>query len=102
MTAEERRTGAAESEPPTTSPRWRACRPSERRGSGEKDWVMDHNEQRDNSGALFKRKGEKRSDRSPDYTGKATIGGVAYRISGWKKTTKAGETYLSLSLRPAE
>jgi len=59
-------------------------------------------QQRDNSGALFKRKGEKRSDRSPDYSGKALIGGVAYRISGWKKTAKNGETFLSLAFRPAD
>ena len=50
---------------------------------------MDNHEQRDNTGALFKQKGEKRSDRSPDYTGKATIGGVAYRISGWRKAYSA-------------
>ncbi|TME75065.1 MAG: hypothetical protein E6I48_07795 [Chloroflexi bacterium] len=59
-------------------------------------------EQRDNSGALFRAKGEKRSERSPGYSGKAMIGGVVYRISAWKKETRGGETFLSLSFRPAD
>lgn len=46
------------------------------------------------SGLLFPER-EKKSDRSPDYTGKATIDGVEYRLAGWKKTGQRGP-FLSL------
>ena len=49
----------------------------------------------DNSGALFGAK-ERKSEKSPTHTGKATIGGVEYYISGWKNQSKAGNPYLGL------
>jgi uncharacterized protein (DUF736 family) len=54
-------------------------------------------EMKDNSGSLF-RETEKKSEKSPDYTGKVKIGGKEQRIAGWIKQTKSGETYLSLSI----
>lgn len=54
-------------------------------------------EQKDNSGSLF-REAEKKSDRSPDYTGKAMIDGKMKRIAGWIKQTKAGGNFLSLAI----
>ncbi len=51
-----------------------------------------------NSGALFK-KATKKTDTSPDYGGEADVEGIKYWLSGWTKTSKAGEKYLSLSLR---
>lgn len=52
-------------------------------------------ESKDNSGAIF-RNAEKKSERSPDYGGKAVIGGVEYRISGWIKQNPRGN-FLSLA-----
>jgi len=54
-------------------------------------------EQKDNSGSLF-REAEKKSDRSPDYTGKAMIDGKMKRIAGWIKQTKSGGNFLSLAI----
>jgi hypothetical protein len=62
---------------------------------------MEREQTRDNSGVLFKAS-EKRSEKSPDYTGKVVIGGTTYRLSGWKKTTKDGSPYLSLAVRPMD
>lgn len=52
-------------------------------------------EERDNSGILFV-EAEKRSDKHPDYKGRALIDGVEYRVSGWKKQGKRG-TFLTLA-----
>lgn len=52
-----------------------------------------------NSGALFKNKA-KTKDAQPDYKGDINIDGVEYWLSAWIKTSKAGETYMSLSPQP--
>lgn len=57
-------------------------------------------ESKDNSGAIF-RNAEKKSERSPDYGGKAVIGGVEYRISGWIKQNPRGN-FLSLAFSEIE
>lgn len=59
-------------------------------------------EQYDNEmrGVLFKQR-EKKSDRSPDYTGECQIEGVKFRISGWAKQGRSG-TFLSLALTKAD
>jgi len=54
-------------------------------------------EQRDMSGALFVND-RKENERQPDYKGDAKVDGVDYWLSGWKKQTKNGDTFLSLSL----
>ena len=61
---------------------------------------------RDMGGALFKAR-EKRSEKSPDYTGRIVIGGIEYALSGWVRMPKGGgEKYIGLSVRvpkpPAE
>jgi uncharacterized protein (DUF736 family) len=53
-------------------------------------------ERRDNSGIVF-RETERRSERSPDFRGKAMVGGVAYRVAGWRKRARNGEEFLSLA-----
>lgn len=53
-------------------------------------------ERKDNAGALFK-VNEKESDRHPDYTGKAMVGGAEYRLAGWLNESKNGTRYLSLA-----
>ena len=47
-------------------------------------------QQRDNSGILF-RNLDKRSDKSPDYTGTAMIDGVMYYVSAWTKEGGKGK-----------
>ena len=51
---------------------------------------------KDMSGALF-REGEKRSERSPDYTGHIMVAGTAYRLAGWVRE-KEGRKFLSLAV----
>jgi uncharacterized protein (DUF736 family) len=55
-------------------------------------------ERKDNSGGLFKNK-KKATDSHPDFTGNGLIDGRDYWVSGWKKQTKDGDAYLSLSFR---
>lgn len=63
-------------------------------------------EQRPNSGTLFANK-TKQKETSPDYSGDLLIdvrslivedGKAKVRVSGWKKPTKAGGTFLSLAI----
>lgn len=53
-------------------------------------------QQRDNSGALFKN-AEKRSERGPDYSGKAMIDGVEYFMDAWLK--QGDRTWMSFSFK---
>lgn len=57
---------------------------------------------RDNSGALFKNRDKAENPKWPDLQGSARIGGQEWWISGWKKTAKDGQTFLSLSFRPKD
>ena len=54
-----------------------------------------------NTGSLFQNK-EKRSENFPDYSGSLNIDGRDWWISGWKKTSKDGKTFLSLSIKPKD
>jgi hypothetical protein len=49
-----------------------------------------------NRGALFRCKKERDNDR--DYSGTLDIDGVEFWISGWVKTSKAGQKFLALSI----
>jgi len=51
-----------------------------------------------NRGVLFKAQ-EKKSEKSPDYTGKINVDGVDKDLSGWIKKSKNGNTFLSLSVK---
>lgn len=55
-------------------------------------------EQKELSGALFKNS-DKATDKQPDYTGSATIGGIKYALSAWIKKSKSGDSYMSLALQ---
>lgn len=52
-----------------------------------------------NSGTLFRNR-FKRSDRQPDYRGRAVIDGCEYLVSGWLKTSQRGEKYMTLAFTP--
>jgi hypothetical protein len=49
-------------------------------------------------GALFVNE-RKTEEKQPDYTGSCEIEGVEYRLSAWKRETKAGAKMLSLSFQ---
>jgi len=55
-------------------------------------------ETKDMSGSLWPNK-EKQSDNHPDFKGTVKIGGVEMWINGWRKRTKNGDQYLSVSFR---
>jgi hypothetical protein len=60
---------------------------------------MGRFQMRANSGQLFQNT-EKSKDTDRDYKGEALIEGFGeVWISGWKKTTKNGDTFLSLSFK---
>jgi hypothetical protein len=52
-------------------------------------------EQKDGSGSLFREK-EKKSEKSPDYTGTLTWRGERVRLAGWIQQDRNGKTYMSL------
>tara|TARA_Y100000310_G_scaffold159430_1_gene158985 strand:- start:599 stop:826 length:228 start_codon:yes stop_codon:yes gene_type:complete len=54
-------------------------------------------ENKENYGALFKNE-NKNKDNQPDYTGTVNVEGADYKIAGWIKESKAGNTYLSLKV----
>lgn len=58
-------------------------------------------QERDNSGVLFKNE-ERKTDKSPVYSGKAMVDGVQYRIAGWIKEGSSGNTFLSLAFTPMD
>ena len=54
-----------------------------------------------NRGVLFKND-QKEQDNHPDYTGKINVGGKDFWLSAWIKTSKAGQKFMSLSVKPIE
>jgi hypothetical protein len=52
-----------------------------------------------NRGSLFSNK-KKTKDNQPDFTGSLNVNGAKFRLSVWKKTSKAGEAYMSVSVQP--
>jgi hypothetical protein len=53
-------------------------------------------QQRELSGSMFKND-RKEQPNHPDYRGDCLIGGVAYWVSGWIKTTQRGDKFLSMA-----
>jgi len=56
-------------------------------------------EQRPNTGALFKADKEG-NERRPDYSGSLNVNGQDYFIDAWLRKSKAGTTFMSLSVKP--
>ena len=50
-----------------------------------------------NRGVLFIND-QQGNDKRPNYRGSLNVAGVEYNISGWKKLSKKGTTFLSLSV----
>jgi hypothetical protein len=59
---------------------------------------MSINAQRENSGVLF-RNDRKQTETSPDYSGALNVNGTEFQLSGWIKTSKNGNKFLSLAIR---
>jgi hypothetical protein len=55
-----------------------------------------------NRGALFKNPKKGAGDQRPDYAGSIDADGKPMWISGWITKSKAGETYMSLALKPKD
>jgi len=55
-------------------------------------------ELKEGQGSLFKNN-RKTTDSHPNLTGEIKINGKVYWISGWTKPTKAGEKWISLSVK---
>ena len=51
-----------------------------------------------NRGVLFKNDRKNGNERAPDYKGTMNVDGVEHWLSGWVRKSKAGATFLSLSL----
>lgn len=54
-----------------------------------------------NSGALFKND-RKQQDNHPDYTGSLNVKGEEFWLSAWLKTSKTGQKFMSLSVKPKD
>jgi hypothetical protein len=55
----------------------------------------------ENKGALFRVK-KKKTEKSPDYSGKLNINGSDYSLSGWVRESQKGEKFFALAVKPAE
>jgi hypothetical protein len=54
-----------------------------------------------NRGALF-RNDKREADTDANYNSSVNIQGTEYWLCGWLKTSRAGDKYISLSVRPKE
>lgn len=57
-------------------------------------------EQRNNSGVLFKN-WNKKSEKSPDYWGEAKVNGDDFKLAAWIKDGRKGK-FMSLFIQPKE
>ena len=51
-----------------------------------------------NRGVLFPND-KKGNEARPDYTGDINVEGIEYRLSAWNKRSKAGSSFLSISIQ---
>ena len=54
-----------------------------------------------NRGALF-RNNRKEQDSQPDHTGSINVDGKEYYLNAWIKTSKSGDKFFSLSIKPKD
>lgn len=50
-----------------------------------------------NRGALFIQN-DKKSDKAPDYSGTLNVEGKEWRIAGWRRESKNGNKFISISV----
>lgn len=63
--------------------------------------MADKYEIKDMTGSLFVNK-KKESEKHPDRNGTIKVNGVEYRIAGWIRKSKNGESYMSLAISEAK
>lgn len=54
-----------------------------------------------NRGVLFKNE-QKRTDKSPDYSGKLNVDGNEYFLDAWIKSAESGRKFMSVSVKLKE
>jgi uncharacterized protein (DUF736 family) len=54
-----------------------------------------------NHGFLMRNE-QRRSDKSPEYTGTIDVGGTEYRLAAWVRESKAGRKFFSLAVSSFE
>ena len=54
-----------------------------------------------NSGALFRNQ-KKETEKHPDHTGTINVEGREFWLSAWIKTSKSGQKFFSLSVKPKD
>jgi len=54
-----------------------------------------------NSGALFKND-KQGNEKWPDYRGSINVGGDEYWLNAWLRTSKKGEKFMSLTVKPKD
>ena len=50
-----------------------------------------------NKGIIFLEE-DKKTEKSPDYTGKVNVEGAEFRVAGWKRVSKNGKPFISLAV----
>jgi uncharacterized protein (DUF736 family) len=50
-----------------------------------------------NRGVLFVNR-EKKTEKSPDFSGSLDVAGIQYNLAAWKKQSKKGVTFLSVTV----
>jgi len=51
-----------------------------------------------NRGALFVNENKEEGSKQPDYSGTLNVEGKEYRLAGWKRESKGGKKFLSVSI----
>ena len=54
-----------------------------------------------NKGIIFLEE-DKKTEKSPDYTGKVNVEGAEFRVAGWKRVSKNGKPFISLAVSDPE
>ena len=54
-----------------------------------------------NTGALFKND-KQGNEKWPDYRGSVNVDGTEYWLNAWLKTSKKGEKFMSLTVKPKD
>ena len=54
-----------------------------------------------NRGVLFENDKQGIENR-PDHTGSLNVNGIEYKLSAWKKLSKTGNSFLSISVQPKD
>jgi len=53
-----------------------------------------------NNRGMLMRARDKQTEKHPDYFGSLNVNGVDFELSGWIKVSKAGNKYMSLTIKP--